>query len=182
MSIKDTIINLMNVVYRKDDFINAVSEAVSNVCQNLIDACDIIKNNFFFDSLNDDGAEWWEATLKITPTSTDIEDRQAKIQAKWLSNKHNTVSLIQTVCNSWKNGETDVDFIDGKIQIEFIASYGIPSDFESLQESIEEIKPAHLPLEWVYKYLLKKEIHNVMTKSEMQTYTKNQYCNVGVGE
>jgi hypothetical protein len=88
---------------------------------------------------------------------------------------------LQRVCNSWKNGEIVVDFIGGKITLTFVASYGIPSDLDALKASIEEVKPAHIPFAYVIKYLLKKEIHHVITKAEMQTYKKHQYCNVKIG-
>ncbi len=181
MSIKDEIIKLINVVYRGDKFINDYTEALGKVFQRLIDFCESVKNNQFFNRLDEDGCKWWENFLKITPTKNQtIKDRQARIQAKYLSDGHNEIKLIQNVCDAWQNGEIEADFVNGKIQIEFVASYGVPSDLDSLIESIEEIRPAHLPLMWVYRYLRKKEIHQVLTKSEMQTFKKNQYCNVGV--
>lgn len=181
MSIKDEIIKLINKAYRDDDFVGDFTDAVSKIFNKLVSFCESYKNNLFFDSLDTDGATWWENHLKIVPTpSQTIEDRRAKIQAKWLSKYHNDMALIQRICDSWKNGEVEADFVNGKIQIQFVGSFGIPSDLESLKDSIEEIKPAHLPLTWIYRYLLKKEIHNVLTKAQMQTYRKNQYCNVGV--
>ena len=99
-----------------------------------------------------------------------------------MSNGHNEIKLIQKICDSWKNGEIEADFVDGKIQIQFIGSFGIPSDLDSLKESIEEIKPAHLPIAWLYRYLLKKEIHHVLAKAQMQTYKKHQFCNCKIKE
>lgn len=176
MSIKDAIIKLINAVYRSDKFTNDYTEALGIVFQRLIDFCNSIKNNQFFDRLDEDGAQWWENHLKITPTKNQtLKDRQARIQAKYLSDGHNEIKLIQQVCDAWQNGEVEADFENGKIKIEFIASYGVPSDLDSLKESIEEIKPAHLPLMWVYRYLRKRDIHQVLTKSQMQSYRKNQY-------
>lgn len=181
MSIKDDIIALINEVYRKDLFINDFTEAVSQVFNKITNFCESYKNNLFFDSLDEDGATWWEKNLNIiSPPLQSINDRRAKIQAKWLSKYHNDINLIQRICDSWKNGEIEADFVNGKIQIQFVGSFGVPSDLDSLKESIEDVKPAHLPLTWIYRYLLKKEIHNVLTKAQMQTYRKNQYCNVGV--
>ena len=59
--------------------------------------------------------------------------------------------------------------------------YGVPSDLDALKESIEDVKNARLPLIWVYRYLIKREIHNKMTKLQMQTYKKGQYCKMGIG-
>lgn len=183
MTIKDDIIKLINAVYRNDDFINDFTEALRIVFQRLIDFCDAVKDNHFFDKLDENGLIWWEVRLKIIPSATQtLDDRRATVQAKYLSNGHNEIKSIQKICDSWKNGEIEADFVNGKIQIQFVGSFGIPSDLDSLKESIEEIKPAHLPIAWLYRYLLKKEIHHVLTKAQMQTYKKHQFCNCKIKE
>ncbi len=182
MTIKDDIIALINKAYRTDAFVNDFTGAVTSVMNNIIAFCNSVHDNIFFDSLDNECVEWWENLLAIVPASYQtIDDRRSKIQAKWLSKYHNDVELLQRVCNSWKNGEIVVDFVGGKITLTFVSTYGIPSDLTALKASIEEIKPAHIPLLYVIKYLLKKEIHHVLTKSEMETYYKHQYCNVGIG-
>lgn len=183
MGIKDDIIKLINAVYRSDEFVNDFTKALTIVFQRLIDFCDGVRNNTFFNSLDENGVEWWETQLKITPQTTQtLDDRRATVQAKYLSNGHNAINLIQTICDSWKNGEIEADFVNGKIQIQFVGSFGVPTDLQTLKDSIEEIKPAHLPVMWLYRYLLKREIHHVMTKAEMQTYKKHQYCNCKIKE
>lgn len=182
MTIKDEIIALINVAYRHDKFIGDFTQAVANVFSRLTEFCESVRNNMFFDTLDIEGVEWWEAQLKITPTASQtLSDRRSKIQAKYLSKNKNTIRLIQNVCNSWKNGEVEVDFVDGKIEVQFVGSYGVPSDLDTLKESIEDVKNARLPLVWVYRYLIKREIHNKMTKSQMQTYKKGQYCSMRIG-
>lgn len=170
MTIKDDIIKLINAVYRNDDFINDFTEALRIVFQRLIDFCDTVKDNHFFDRLNENGLIWWEARLNIIPSAIQtLDDRRATVQAKYLSNGHNEIKLIQKICDSWKNGEIEADFVDGKIQIQFVSSFGIPSDLDSLKESIEEIKPAHLAFEFLFKYLLIENIHEVMIIEKFET-------------
>ena len=76
MSIKDAIIKLLNVIYREDPFTIDFTQAVANVFQRLIDFTESIKNNMFFDSLDEDGAKWWENFLKITPTNAQTIEGQ----------------------------------------------------------------------------------------------------------
>lgn len=181
MSLKDDIINLINVAYRQDEFVNDFTGAVATVMNTIIAFCQSVHDNIFFDSLDNEGVEWWENMLAIIPLSSQtISDRRSKIQAKWLSKNHNDIELLQRVCDAWKNGEVEVGFVGGKITIEFVGGLGVPADLDSLKESIDEIKPAHLPYVLYFKYLLKKNIHHVLTKSEMETYKKSVYCNVGV--
>ena len=172
MTIKDDIIKLINAVYRNDDFINDFTEALRIVFQRLIDFCDAVKDNHFFNKLDENGLIWWEVRLKIVPSATQtLDDRRATVQAKYLSNGHNEIKLIQKICDSWKNGEIEADFVNGKIQIQFVGSFGIPNDLDTLKSNIEEIKPAHLSYLILFKYLLIENIHEVKTIEDMEKYT-----------
>lgn len=176
MTIKDDIIALINVAYRQDMFINDFTNAVASVMNTLIQFCESVRKNYFFDMLDDEGAQWWENMLNIVSTSTQtLSNRRSKIQAKWLSKYHNDIDLIQRVCDAWKNGEVEVGFINKKIQIKFVGSYGVPSDLESLKASIEEIKPAHLDYSILLKYLLIENIHEVKTIEEMEELTIDMF-------
>ena len=193
MAIKDEIIALINAVYRKDPFINDFTEAVSKVFNNISLICDSIKNNLFFDSLDENGVKWWEKHLKIVPTDNDLIYRRSKIQAKWNASRHNDVKLIQDICDAWRNGQVKVDFYrairkgemetykkerfanDGIIRIEFIGEYGIPPDLDNLKSMINDFKPAYLIVSWIYNFLLKKDINGVMTKAEMESTKKNLF-------
>lgn len=169
MTIKDDIIALINRAYRDDEFVNDFTGAVTSVMNSIIAFCNAVHDNIFFDSLDEDGVLWWENMLAIIPASYQtIGDRRSKIQAKWLSKYHNDVELLQRVCNSWKNGEVEVDFVNGKFEIQFVGSFGIPTDLNALSESVEEVKPAHLPYIYIFKYLLIENIHEVKTIEEME--------------
>lgn len=50
---------------------------------------------------------------------------------------------------------------------------------DSLIETVVKYRQAHLAVYYLPRYLRKKEIHKVLTKSQMQAFRKNQYCDVG---
>lgn len=177
MSIYNSILNLLNKDYRSDVFTQDLTSAIALWLEKFKNKIIEVINNFFFDSLNIDGCEYFEKALDIEPKG-DITNRRSSIQAKWLSSNHNCIQLIQNVCNAWKDGEALADFINGKILIKFIGAYGIPDGLEYIKNCIETIKPAHIGYGFEFKRLRKKEIHNVLTKKEMQTYKKSQYCDV----
>lgn len=52
------------------------------------------------------------------------------------------------------------------------------SQVESLIETVVKYRQAHLAVYYLPRFLRKKEIHNVLTKSQMQNFRKNQYCDV----
>lgn len=50
---------------------------------------------------------------------------------------------------------------------------------ESLIETVVKYRQGHLAVYYLPRFLLKREIHHVLTKKQMQQYRKNQYCDVG---
>lgn len=135
-------------------------------------------SNFYFDKLTMDGVIYFENELSIQPLPTQtLEERRTSIQVKWLANNHNSIHLIQAVCDAWKKGEIKADFVGGKIQLNFIGQFGVPDDLDTLKSNINEVKTAHIPFVMVFKYLLIENIHEVKTVEEMEAITLDQFAN-----
>ena len=178
------LINKLHKCDRKSQFVYDLFYAVHKKLAEVHEYIKNLKNEFFFDTLNL-SIPSYEKLMKLTPfADATKEERQSAIWARWLANGKNTIKLIQDICNTWENGEIDASFVEGKIKLQFIGSYGIPSQsaLSALVKQIEDIIPAHIGFFWQYKFLLKKEIHNVLTKSEMQQLSKNKYCEVKTNE
>lgn len=154
MSFKDTIKSYINRIYRKDGFTNEYLKAVGAE----LDVAEIniadFESQLFFDTATNYGLRLYERDLGIVDTKTLISDRRQNVQANWTAvrGKKFKISDIQNICNAWKNGKVSVSFTNGVIVLEFNDIYGIPSDIDSLLETIENIKPAHLPLEYSILY------------------------------
>ena len=84
--------------------------------------------------------------------------------------------IIQT-----NNGKSDpITIKNGKYS--FIVqsdNYFDENEFQKIVEDIAKNKPAHNGAYFIPKYLRKKEIHHVLTKSQMQQIQKYKYCNCG---
>ena len=86
------------------------------------------------------------------------------------------IALLQAVADSWRNGDIDVTFPDGKIHITFVGSYGVPNDLDTLISMLDEVKPAHLAIVYTFRYLLIKDIHEVLTLSEVEATTLKKFA------
>lgn len=171
------ILSLLNKDDRQDDLTQTLTNAVSTWLNFFQTKIQNTYYNFFFDKLTVDGCKYFEELMNITPSeSQTLDDRRSTIWAKWLSNSHNCIELIQRVCNAWKRGEVVADFVNGKIKITFVGSYGVPDDLDTLKVAIGEIKPAHIGYEIILKYLLIKDIHEVKTIEEMEALTLKQFA------
>lgn len=176
MTFKEQLLKYLHQFYRKSEFLHNFFEAVQTVLNTLNKNITRLEFLLHFNKLDKAGCEWWEKLLNITEISLKLEDRRAKIRAKFISRTHNDLELIQKICDSWKNGETEVDFIGGKIQIKFLSEYGVPEALDNLLKTIGEVKPAHLAYYLVFKYLLIKDIHEVKTIEQMEQITLNQFA------
>lgn len=176
MTFKETLLKLLHKIYRKSDFLNDFFAAVQNVLNKIQTVITRIEFLLHFNKLDEKGCEWWESLLKITDINPNIDNRRSKIRAKFLACTHNDIILLQNVCDSWKNGEIQADFVNGKIQLQFIGEYGIPDALDSLLNSVNETKPAHLGVVVLFRYLLIEDIHEVKTLEEMESIELNNFA------
>lgn len=106
-----------------------------------------------------------------------IEERRTALQARWRAAGKCDVELIQRVCDSWKNGEISVGFAEGVILLTFIGAYGVPEAgaLAALQDAIEHTIPCHLATEYLYRYLLVREVDG-MTLDELQGHPMHDFA------
>lgn len=94
-----------------------------------------------------------EKELGITiDASKPYSERRAVIKSKARGIGKIDAVLIKLVLDSWTGGGVDVAFAAGEITITFNDVVGIPENIDDAKLSVEEIKPAHLAVLYVYLY------------------------------
>ena len=80
--------------------------------------------------------------------------RQERIRAKISGVGTTTKEMVKNVASSYSNGEVEVieDTAHYRFVIRFVGMLGIPGNMADLKLTIEEIKPAHLMVEYEYIY------------------------------
>lgn len=171
----DDLIKLMHKAYRNDPWLQELFQSAGITLDNLTEYVNELNAQYFFDTATDAGLRIYEKELGIAPAST-IENRRAAVEAAWKNGAKVGIEQLQAVADSWKNGEIDVSFQDGKIHIQFIGDFGVPSDLDSLKEAMERTKPAHLAIVYAFRYILIKDIHEVVTLKEVEEFTLNLFA------
>ena len=110
-----------------------------------------------------------------------LEERRTALQARWRAAGKCDVELIQRVCDSWKNGEISVGFAEGVIVLTFVGAYGVPeaAELAALQEAIECTIPCHLAAEYLWRWLLVREVDG-MPLDELQGHTMHDCAYEGL--
>ncbi|MNJ50809.1 hypothetical protein D3C77_460970 [compost metagenome] len=85
------------------------------------------------------------------------------------------------MAEAYDGGTVDVSFqpAEWSFTVKFIDTIGIPPNLDDLKAVIEEIKPAHLAVEYEFSYLLIRDIHAVMTLSELEQLSLLKFAGGG---
>lgn len=165
------LIQNLHKCYRNDPWLNELFSSTVLTLDEIERELIFLYEQFWFDTVDEKFLPIYEKLLdiKTNPNST-IEDRRALIEAKWKSSGGKCdIKLIQAVCNSWKNGKVTASFINGTIQLKFNGESGVPKNLDTLIFAVDDVKPTHLPLKYIFVYLLIKDIHNKMKIKDLQT-------------
>jgi hypothetical protein len=86
--------------------------------------------------------------------SKPIADRRAVLVAKLRGQGTTTPEFIRNVAASFQYGEVSVDETSAPyvVNIIFESVLGVPPNMDDFIRTIEEVKPAHLVFEYVYRY------------------------------
>ncbi|MEF2601699.1 MAG: DUF2313 domain-containing protein, partial [Fusobacterium mortiferum] len=150
MKTKDILINNLHKIIRKDEFINAILNPAGLHLDEVKDRMTLLEKEFLFSTMSLERIQELEKELDYKTKATTLEGKRIEIEARWKTTGKCDLELLQTIANSWRNGEIDVKFIDGTIEIVFISLIGIPDDIEVLKASLGEAKPAHLGINFQY--------------------------------
>ncbi|MEY8188660.1 putative phage tail protein [Peribacillus simplex] len=119
------------------------------------------------------GADYsvWDALEASRPVFEEIEEmdwdsfedtfvgdrsgRRSSIKSRIRGFGSVNAALLKSVCESYVGGEVEVTETPSahKISIKFIDSRGVPSNINDLKAAVAEIMPAHLVVEYTYRYL-----------------------------
>lgn len=105
------------------------------------------------------------------PSTGTLEERRTALIARWRGAGKCDVERIQSVCDSWRNGEISVGFAEGVIVLTFVGAYGMPDGtaLAALRDAIEQTVPCHLAVEYLWRWLLVSEV-SAMTVDELQRH------------
>ena len=97
----------------------------------------------------------WEEEYGLPTIETDtVEERRSRLVAKKRGAGVTNIETIKKVCKSYSNGEVEVipHYDEYYFTIKFVSEKGVPPKIQDIYDSIEEIKPAHLDVEYEFIY------------------------------
>ena len=105
-----------------------------------------------------------------------LDDRRAAIQAAWQAAQKPSLATVQAICDNWKTGGIIASYTPGVILLRFLGESRRPRGIETLKEALERTVPAHLVLDYAFRYLLIREVHEKMTLAQLAETPLNHFA------
>lgn len=128
------------------------------------------------------GLDRWESELGIATDQTKpLEQRRSLVESKLRGAGQFSGRLVKNVAEAYDGGTVDVTFqpADWSFTIKFVDTIGVPPNLDDLKAVIEEIKPAHLAVEYEFSYLLIKDLHGVLSLHDMEQIPLSKFAGGG---
>jgi len=151
--------------YRNSKVMKEVFKGLNLECDTALN--DVIDTeNQFFVVLTDRELWRYEKDLGIAvESSLSADTRRGKILSRLRGTGTVTKAMIRNVANSFVYGEIDIieqpnnyTFI-----VKFISKKGVPPNIEDIKAAIEDIKPAHLAVEYIFTYRMWQEVKSMLS-------------------
>jgi len=147
-----------------------------------VDAADAIRDdliNQLFALTATWGLDLWENDLELSSfAGKPYDQRRSRIISKRRGIGKVCVSLLKKIAESYANGTVDVTKAADSLVfiVKFVDNLGVPPNLEDLQEALYNTIPSHMDIQYEYKYLLIKDIHEVMTINTMGTHPLTDFA------
>lgn len=132
-----------------------------------------LTENQFFVILSDENLQKHEQDVGLaTDLSADLDTRRGRILSKLRGAGTVTKTMMKNVAASFVNG--DIEIIEYQSEycfaVKFTSKTGVPYNIADIQAMVEEIKPAHLAVEYIFTYRLWQDI---LDEIQIWTTAKN---------
>ncbi|OPA80227.1 phage portal protein [Paenibacillus selenitireducens] len=137
-----------------------------------------VLNQFYIDTATW-GLDRWEKMCGIaTDLSKPLDQRRSVIKSKLRGIGTVTVEHVKNVAEAFANGEVDVaeDVAHHMIIVTFVGKLGRPPNMDDIKNALRDIIPAHLGIEYVFKYYLYNDL--LVENKKYENLTKISYENL----
>lgn len=176
MTVKEYALNQLHWIVRKDPWVQNIFLAAGVSLDEMAERIVAIYNFDDFAQLTAEQCAYYEKLLGLpTDPATSLADRRAAVQAAWNGGQPATLEAIQSACDAWEAGGIACSYEPGTLTLDFMGGTGVPANLATLQETIEAMVPAHVIVQYLFNYLLIRDVQG-MTLAEMNATTLENFA------
>lgn len=160
--------------YRKSKVMKQLMDSLESENERLRQEVQLTENQFFV-LLADKNIADHEKDIGLSPDiSSNLDTRIGLVLSRLRGTGTVTKTMMKNVAASFVNGE--IEIIEYASQylfaVKFMSKQGIPYNLADIQKVIEDIKPAHLKVEYIFTYRLWQDVLNTLASwTETRSYT-----------
>lgn len=150
--------------YRKSAVMKEIMNSIKAEFSRLQNETNLTENQFFV-ILSERDISKHEQDVGLMPDpEADVETRRGRVLAKLRGTGTVTKTMMKNVAKSFVNGEIEIIEYPSQyaFAVKFTSRTGIPYNLEDIQAMIEELKPAHLAVDYIFTYRLWQDILNLL--------------------
>ncbi|MEJ8306595.1 YmfQ family protein [Saccharibacillus sacchari] len=125
------------------------------------------------------GLDIWERELDIAvDPAKPVEQRRSVVESKLRGGGVFSGKMVRNVAAAYERGTVDVTFQPDEwaFTIHFVDTIGLPPNLDDLKAAIEDIKPAHMTVEYEFSYLLIRDVDGVMTLGQLDRTALDKFA------
>ena len=160
--------------YRKSKVMQELMHSLEQEMDRLRFEVSLTENQFFV-LLADKNLTEHEKDVGLNPDlSSDLDTRRSRVLSKLRGTGTVTKTMMKNVAASFVNGDIEITEYPSQylFSVAFTSKQGVPYNLQDIKDMIEEIKPAHLAVEYIFTYRLWQDVKTQLADwSEVQTYS-----------
>ena len=154
--------------YRKSKVMNMLFRSIESEYKRLRNEVTLTENQFFV-ILAGKNIQNHEQDVGVIPDeAADLETRRGRVLSKLRGTGTVTKTMVKNVAASFVNGDIEITEYPSRymFSVAFTSKQGVPYNLQDIKDMIEEIKPAHLAVEYIFTYRLWEDV-----KNDLQNWT-----------
>lgn len=176
-TVKEWALRQLHWLIQEDPWTREIMLAGGGVLDELAERILAVYNSDNFDRLNLAQVRYYERILGLRSDETkSLTDRRSAIQAAWNISKKPSLTSVQAICDAWNQGGIIASYEPGTLTLNFIGGVGVPANIEDLIRALEQNVPPQIVINYNYRFLLIREVHDVMTLEQIESTTLNNFA------
>jgi hypothetical protein len=163
--------------YQKSKVIRELFKSIELEFKSLSEETVLTENQFFVILSDRDIAKHEQDVGLVPDTAADLETRRGRVMSKLRGTGTVTKTMMKNVAASFVNGDIEIIEYPSRycFAVKFTSRTGIPYNIEDIKAMVEELKPAHLAVEYIFTYRLWQDVLDTLSNwTTVKSYTWEQ--------
>ena len=163
--------------YQKSKVIRELFKSIELEFKSLSEETVLTENQFFVILSDRDIAKHEQDVGLVPDTSADLDTRRGRVMSKLRGTGTVTKTMMKNVAASFVNGDIEIIEYPSRycFAVKFTSRTGIPYNIEDIKAMVEELKPAHLAVEYIFTYRLWQDVLDTLSNwTTVKSYTWEQ--------